>query len=240
MKKDDAKLEALDRVRRTFPADTPAYMVNLLRYRERAAYPEGAADAVATGREAYFQRYLPAFQEVTRGMGIKPPEESDGRADPHPAGGPAGHDLSDRGFEPVDATDHLAGWLDQLPTVLGQRQRVRRAVQQLDTVRRLEAGDRLGDAGRGHADTPAGLGERPRIHDRHEAPQLREGHLGQRRGHGVDDRSIAARRTIPASTLGEDQREEALLYELTVCAGRALTKRPRIKWYSADLKRIVP
>jgi uncharacterized protein (DUF1330 family) len=34
----------------------PIVMVNLLRYRERAAYPEGAAATACSGREAY-QRY---------------------------------------------------------------------------------------------------------------------------------------------------------------------------------------
>lgn len=37
-------------------AEAPIVMINLLRYRERAAYPEGADAAPASGREAY-QRY---------------------------------------------------------------------------------------------------------------------------------------------------------------------------------------
>ena len=47
-------------------------MVNLLRYRERAAYDDPATAAPCTGREAYFQRYVPAFVKVTAGEGITP------------------------------------------------------------------------------------------------------------------------------------------------------------------------
>lgn len=38
------------------PADTPIVMINLLRYRERAEYPEGSNAEPCSGREAY-QRY---------------------------------------------------------------------------------------------------------------------------------------------------------------------------------------
>ena len=54
------------------PADTPIYMVNLLRYREQAAYDDPATAAPCSGREAYFQRYVPAFAKVTAGEGITP------------------------------------------------------------------------------------------------------------------------------------------------------------------------
>ncbi len=53
------------------PAATPIYLVNLLRYREQAAYDDPATAAPCSGREAYFQRYVPAFTEVTAGEGIK-------------------------------------------------------------------------------------------------------------------------------------------------------------------------
>lgn len=35
-------------------ADTPIYMVNLLRYREQAVYGDPAPAVPCTGREAYF------------------------------------------------------------------------------------------------------------------------------------------------------------------------------------------
>ncbi len=39
-------------------------MVNLLRYREQADYGHGSALPPCSGREAYFQRYVPAFAQV--------------------------------------------------------------------------------------------------------------------------------------------------------------------------------
>jgi hypothetical protein len=58
------------------PPDTPFLMLNLLRYREEAAYNAKTEARFRTGKEAYFQGYLPAFNvvasrsEVTRS--IKP------------------------------------------------------------------------------------------------------------------------------------------------------------------------
>ena len=54
------------------PADSPIYMVNLLRYREQAEYGDSPTAAPCSGREAYFQRYVPAFAKVTAGDGIRP------------------------------------------------------------------------------------------------------------------------------------------------------------------------
>ncbi len=45
----------------------PVYMVNLVRYRGEAAYAAGSALPACSGREAYFQRYAPAFNAVARG-----------------------------------------------------------------------------------------------------------------------------------------------------------------------------
>ena len=45
----------------------PIYMVNLVRYRPEATYPEGFDLPPCSGREAYFQRYAPAFGQVAQG-----------------------------------------------------------------------------------------------------------------------------------------------------------------------------
>ena len=50
----------------------PVYMLNLLRYNERAAYDGDAGFEPCSGREAYFQRYVPAFGALAQGTGIKP------------------------------------------------------------------------------------------------------------------------------------------------------------------------
>ena len=53
------------------PANQAILMVNLLRYKEKATYDAGSFPP-CSGKEAYFERYVPAFAEVTQGMGIKP------------------------------------------------------------------------------------------------------------------------------------------------------------------------
>ncbi len=71
------------------PSGVPVTMLNLLRFREVAAYPEGYADLGAcSGREAYTERYGPAAFRLVSEVGgevvwsgearaslIAPPEE---------------------------------------------------------------------------------------------------------------------------------------------------------------------
>ncbi len=55
------------------PAGTPIVMLNLLRYHPQATYGDAAPDqAPCSGREAYHQRYVPAFGRLTQGQGIQP------------------------------------------------------------------------------------------------------------------------------------------------------------------------
>lgn len=46
----------------------PVYMVNLVCYRTEAAYEAGSDLPPCSGREAYFQRYAPAFNTVAQGQ----------------------------------------------------------------------------------------------------------------------------------------------------------------------------
>lgn len=46
------------------PEDTPFFMLNLLRYKEQADYGDRTDVAPSSGREAYHQRYIPAFGQV--------------------------------------------------------------------------------------------------------------------------------------------------------------------------------
>ena len=50
----------------------PIFMVNLLRYKSRAEYAGESDLKPCSGREAYFQRYVPAFGQLAEGSGIKP------------------------------------------------------------------------------------------------------------------------------------------------------------------------
>ena len=53
------------------PADSPIFMLNMLRYREQADYGERTDVAPCSGREAYFQHYVPAFNNVAASEGIE-------------------------------------------------------------------------------------------------------------------------------------------------------------------------
>ena len=44
--------------------NTPFVMLNLLRYKEQADYGAGSEHAPCSGREAYYQRYVPAFATI--------------------------------------------------------------------------------------------------------------------------------------------------------------------------------
>ncbi len=52
------------------PKDTPIVMLNLVRYKEHADYGERTDVAPCSGREAYLQHYVPAFNQVTQAEGI--------------------------------------------------------------------------------------------------------------------------------------------------------------------------
>jgi len=55
----------------SFPADTPVYMVNLLRYKDHADYNNAAGAAPCSGREVYFQRYAGWFKKIAADKGVK-------------------------------------------------------------------------------------------------------------------------------------------------------------------------
>ena len=46
------------------PENKPFFMLNLLRYRQRALYQDRPEFAHLSGREAYFQNYVPAFNQI--------------------------------------------------------------------------------------------------------------------------------------------------------------------------------
>lgn len=62
-----AALEALSKL----PDGEPVVMLNLLRFRERASYPEGSLHAPCSGREAYARYGADAVRHVTK-VGGKP------------------------------------------------------------------------------------------------------------------------------------------------------------------------
>ena len=50
----------------------PFVMLNLLRFRDVAAYADGRSDPPCSGRDAYFGRYVPAFGRVAANDAIRP------------------------------------------------------------------------------------------------------------------------------------------------------------------------
>ncbi|WP_022721430.1 hypothetical protein [Rhodopseudomonas sp. B29] len=64
-------LQALDAAERAIPAGQPVYMLNLLRYRANALYEKGFDAAPCSGREAYDERYRPAFRRLAAGKPLQ-------------------------------------------------------------------------------------------------------------------------------------------------------------------------
>ena len=60
-------LQALDAAERAIPPGQPVYMLNLLRYRAYARYEDGFDAAPCSGREAFHERYRPAFRRLAVG-----------------------------------------------------------------------------------------------------------------------------------------------------------------------------
>ncbi len=56
--------EAMDAAERTLSGRGPVHMLNLVRYRAQATYAQPSEAAACSGREAYLQRYAPAFARV--------------------------------------------------------------------------------------------------------------------------------------------------------------------------------
>jgi hypothetical protein len=60
-------LQALNAAERAIPPGQPVYMLNLLRYRAYARYEDGFDAAPCSGREAFHERYRPAFRRLAAG-----------------------------------------------------------------------------------------------------------------------------------------------------------------------------
>ncbi|HXT08870.1 MAG TPA: hypothetical protein VN715_18280 [Roseiarcus sp.] len=64
-------LEALDAAERSATPGRPVYMLNMLRFRESALYQDGRDESPCSGREAFFERYVPAFRRLAAGRSIQ-------------------------------------------------------------------------------------------------------------------------------------------------------------------------
>lgn len=68
----DLTPDVLEALSSAVPAGRPIFMVNLLRYNDQADYGADRDLPPCSGREAYFQRYVPAFGALAAGTGITP------------------------------------------------------------------------------------------------------------------------------------------------------------------------
>ena len=59
--------KTLDAAEAAVTPGQPVYMLNLLRYREQALYDGPVTAPPCTGREAYHERYIPAFRRLAAG-----------------------------------------------------------------------------------------------------------------------------------------------------------------------------
>ena len=67
----EIRSEAVLTVAAAIPADQPVFMLNLVRYRPQADYGERPDAPPCSGREAYLQRYVPAFNQVAANLGVE-------------------------------------------------------------------------------------------------------------------------------------------------------------------------
>jgi hypothetical protein len=68
-------LSDLEFIESRLPQGTPIVMLNLLRFRANATYPDSSFDVLekVSGREAYLTRYLPAFDKIATPLGDSHP-----------------------------------------------------------------------------------------------------------------------------------------------------------------------
>jgi hypothetical protein len=71
LKTHEITLDSLDAAERSLPPGQPIYMLNLLRYRDQALYDGDLLAPPCTGREAFHQRYRPAFRRLAAGLGVQ-------------------------------------------------------------------------------------------------------------------------------------------------------------------------
>ncbi len=64
MKTTELEAQNISSAARLIPENTPIVMLNLVRYREHADYGDRTEFGPCSGREAYYQRYVGAFNEI--------------------------------------------------------------------------------------------------------------------------------------------------------------------------------
>ncbi len=62
--------ESLDAAERAIKPGAPVFMLNLLRFREQARYAPDFDARPCSGREAFYERYVPGFRRLMAGRAV--------------------------------------------------------------------------------------------------------------------------------------------------------------------------
>jgi hypothetical protein len=62
--------ESLDAAERAVKPGTPVFMLNLLRFRDQARYAPEFDATPCSGREAFYERYVPGFRRLAAGRAV--------------------------------------------------------------------------------------------------------------------------------------------------------------------------
>jgi hypothetical protein len=71
MRLTELEFPALQIAAAQIPANVPVMMLNLVRYKPEAITEDGIPLPYASGRSAYYEGYVPAFQQVAKDEGIE-------------------------------------------------------------------------------------------------------------------------------------------------------------------------
>ena len=63
--------QVLDEAQKSMSGKGPIFVLNLLRFRAEADYEGQSGFAPCSGKEAYYERYVPAFRKLTEGSSIQ-------------------------------------------------------------------------------------------------------------------------------------------------------------------------
>ncbi|KAJ9624306.1 hypothetical protein H2204_010862 [Knufia peltigerae] len=71
----EIKLVDLAETAKSIAADKPVVMVNLIKFKEQATYPEGSPHTSIPGHEAYYSRYIANFSRISTSMASNPEDK---------------------------------------------------------------------------------------------------------------------------------------------------------------------
>ncbi|KAL6252781.1 hypothetical protein RBB50_000500 [Rhinocladiella similis] len=71
----EIKLVDLAGPAKSLPEDKPVVLVNLIKFKAQATYPEGSPHTPIPGREAYYTRYIANFSRISASLASRPEDQ---------------------------------------------------------------------------------------------------------------------------------------------------------------------